>query len=1309
MAALLMILEGVVAKLGEYLVPPIKRQFNYMCCYGNNIKDLQCEVDKLLRTEGGVQLQVDEARGNLERIGPDVENWLREVENIKNERHNLHADAANVSEVCIHGGLTGMKSRYQLSKRSKKIVKKAIQLQQEGKFGRVSYPVPLGEMLFFDPPVVLATENTEVAETECPPIESDNRFITRKFVEETIIATLQDRGVKIVGLCGMGGVGKTTMVRRIGKLVKEKKMFDVIVMAVVTQHPDQKRIQNQIAEMLNFKLEAEHESNRGILLRKRILGIKRILVILDDIWGRLDLNELGIPLELSHINCKILLTSRARDVCVQMGAGETFELQVLSREEAWILFSEEAGISDSDCTNLYAIAKDVANECKGLPVAIASVARALKQKSNRTWENALVQLRNSTPTNILGVLNDVYRPLELSYLALEGNDAKDLFLLCSLFREDSNICIENLVRYGIGLDIFKGINNIREGRIRTHALIEVLKDRFLLQDGHKEGFVKMHDVVRDVAISIAAKDEPRFLIDSGSTGVWSQRSLYQHYTCISLFSNFANIPDEIIFPNVVFLLWESMNQIGRIYKIEMFGKLNVLDLRCTDIPAVPSSIQKLPNLRALHLCGCGLENLSIVGELINLEILCIQSTELKIFPAALGKLANLRLLDLTDCENLQEIEQGAIGGLLKLEELYVTKNFAAWGAGVFELGKLPNLTTLRILVANGKITAENINCSSELKYYDISISAISERLITCYPSIADIPHEYKRSFDKVMDFYLPTATYQGEWISSLLKRTEDLRLNGDGSNNIVNALGLKGFQHLKQLGIQDCKTVEHLVSTMNGNTQSFGVFPILETLYLCQVSSMNEICIGQLPERSFGELRYLHLQELINLKNFYSGPSPKFRLSNLRSMYIYQCRNLKSLFSNSVAQSLLQLEELDIGDCQKMDKVFFHENGHDRTSTYNMEFPKLEKLVLRCLHNLSNFSTGIAKILFPRLRVLKMEDLPRFKGFCTANRNFISRTGDDMNSQILFSEMVDCPRIKTLSLRRIGGVSKVFCHQLPSCFLQELEFLEVDACSGLKAIFSHSMTQGPVKLKELRIRNCRELTKVVENQNEAQQNANTSPLSSSNTTCIFHQLEYLKVDMCDRLGTLFTPSIARDLVKLKELRLTNCKELEEVIEKEENQLQVNKNSNPFPQLSPIMEYLAKIAKNAKQMIAYGKTCKQGVGEQASQICSPVNASNETSESRETRYASCESHICNHEEEPPKLLLPPDCSYEEEPPSFDSDFDSDFEIGIERDEIFDKEEEAAERRRTTWWQHLKTKYLRKKKKLKRGEEKQAAAS
>ncbi|XP_073154492.1 probable disease resistance protein At4g27220 [Henckelia pumila] len=1185
MAAFLMILGGilgVVAKLGEYLVPPIKRQFDYMCCYGNNIKDLQHEADKLLREEGGIRLQVELGKMNLEKVGPDVENWLKEVQNTQDERCKLQEDAANIPEGCIHGGCANLIPRYHFSKRAKKITQKAIQLRNEAKFDRLSHPVP-----FRDLDLNIASQ----------PMGSENKFSTRKFVEEKIIATLMDSNVKMMGLCGMGGVGKTTMVRRIGKLVKEKEMFDEIVMATVTHHPDQKRIQTEIAEMLNLKLQAEHVPNRGILLRRRIMDVERILVILDDVWGNLDLDSLGIPLTTSHNTCKILLTSRAQDVCVQMGADKTLQLQVLSREEAWILFSEESGTS-IDCTDLYPIARDVANECKGLPVALVTVARALKQKCNRTWENALTQLRKSIPTNILGVQNDVYKPLELSYSALEGNEAKNLFLLCSLFQEGSDICIENLVRYGIGLNIFKGIDNIREGRIRTHALVEILKDRFLLLDGRKKGFVMMHDVVRDVAISIASKDGSQ--INDDIAGLWVQRwsYLHQHCTRISLFSNFACIREEMNIPNLIFLLRESFNK-GPLCTFEKFTTLKVLDLQQMDIPVVPSSIQKLSNLRAMHLRDCNLEDLSIIGEMIGLEILYLRSAGLEIFPAALGKLANLRLLDLTGCENLQEIEQGAVRGLVRLEELYMTNKFSAWGEVLAELESLPNLTTLRLLIANLNVISRNIDLHCELKEYDISIQAIREMSMTNHPSAADIPHKYQLSHQKVMDLYLPQETHLGDWISSLLMRTEDLKLRGDGSSNIVHSLGLGGFQHLKQLEIQDCKTVEHLVSTINGNMQSFDiVFPVLETLYLHQVSNMVEICIGQFPARSFGKLRHLHLQELNELKHFCSrSPSPDFRLSNLRSIYIYKCRNLRSLFSNSVAQGLWQLEELDVGDCPRMDTVFFEEYGQDRIATCNMEFPKLEKLVLRCLHRLTSFTTGIDRISFPQLRVLKMEGLQRFDGFGTTYRDFdfSSWVDNNMDRRILFNKKVDCPRIKTLSLEKVGGVSKVFSCRL----LQELEFMEVDDCSELNTIFSPSIAPHLLKLKELRLRNCCKLEQVVEKEDD-QQVVQVDKINSNP----FPQLRYL---------------VLLNLPNLKNF-WNACHDFE------------------IPSLRTVMAdsnstNMESLAKNALLIGSYRNTCRRCVEERAlPNNCSPVTAYNQTPQSGSTLYASCRSYICHHKEE-----------------------------------------------------------------------------
>ncbi|KAK4346051.1 hypothetical protein RND71_036227 [Anisodus tanguticus] len=82
-----------------------------------------------------------------------------------------------------------------------------------------------------------------------------------------------------------------------------------------------------------------------------------------------------------------------------MEARKIIEIGILSEEEAWILFRQNAGNSVDDTSRRH-IAKDVANECKGLPLAIITVAGALKCKSKTSWEAALIQLQRSAPRNI---------------------------------------------------------------------------------------------------------------------------------------------------------------------------------------------------------------------------------------------------------------------------------------------------------------------------------------------------------------------------------------------------------------------------------------------------------------------------------------------------------------------------------------------------------------------------------------------------------------------------------------------------------------------------------------------------------------------------------------------------------------------------------------------------------------------------------------------------------------------------------------------------------------------------------------------
>lgn len=85
----------------------------------------------------------------------------------------------------------------------------------------------------------------------------------------------------------------------------------------------------------------------------------------------------------------------------------------------------------------------------------------------------------------------------------DDNIAKLFFLLCCLFPEDSGIEVEDLLVYAIGKGLFQDADTIKEARAKAHSVVKYLKASSLLLDSAYCGFVKMHDVIRDVAISIS--------------------------------------------------------------------------------------------------------------------------------------------------------------------------------------------------------------------------------------------------------------------------------------------------------------------------------------------------------------------------------------------------------------------------------------------------------------------------------------------------------------------------------------------------------------------------------------------------------------------------------------------------------------------------------------------------------------------------------------------------------------------------------------------------------------------------------------
>ncbi|XP_024190269.2 probable disease resistance protein At4g27220 [Rosa chinensis] len=169
-------------------------------------------------------------------------------------------------------------------------------------------------------------------------------------------------------------------------------------MAVVSQNPDLIKIQETFAELLGFKLE-KTEIGRAIKLKEKIMRGTGILMILDDIWKRIVFSGIGIPShnELQRCNSKVLLTTRKLSVCHSMDCHANIHLNILSEEDSWSLFVKEARKSFDKSSNFYDVARKVASECAGLPIALIAVARALRDEGLDGWKEAARRLKASQP------------------------------------------------------------------------------------------------------------------------------------------------------------------------------------------------------------------------------------------------------------------------------------------------------------------------------------------------------------------------------------------------------------------------------------------------------------------------------------------------------------------------------------------------------------------------------------------------------------------------------------------------------------------------------------------------------------------------------------------------------------------------------------------------------------------------------------------------------------------------------------------------------------------------------------------------
>ncbi|XP_030949195.1 TMV resistance protein N-like [Quercus lobata] len=296
--------------------------------------------------------------------------------------------------------------------------------------------------------------------------------------------------VRMVGILGMGGMGKTTITKAIYNkfyLHFEGRCFLGNVRETSKQHGLvylQKQLLSKTLRIGNIEVSSV---DRGIVMIPERLRHKRVLVIVGDVDQPKQLNALAGSRDWFGLGSRIIITTRDEQLLTNLQVDGIYRAKQMGDSESLELFSWHAFRNKYPAVGYMGISKSVVAYSSGLPLALEVLGSFLFNRSMKEWDCALEKLKRIPH-------DKVQEKLKISFDALSDNTYKDIFLdiSCFFIGMDKSYVVQILN----GCDFFAEIG------------ISVLIERCLLTVDERNKLM-MHDLLRDMGREIVRENDPK--------------------------------------------------------------------------------------------------------------------------------------------------------------------------------------------------------------------------------------------------------------------------------------------------------------------------------------------------------------------------------------------------------------------------------------------------------------------------------------------------------------------------------------------------------------------------------------------------------------------------------------------------------------------------------------------------------------------------------------------------------------------------------------------------------------------------------